>query len=328
MRRIIKKYLSQLLRYDKINEYWQWQIQQKTDEAYKKGTSEGYQNGVAEGYAKGMTEGLEKSLSEEAIKQRLKLIYELLKSDSLNLNKLDDNIASSNEKQVLHLYNIHKNSRCFIIGNGPSVRLEDLEALQNEITFCCNKFYLAYPTIKFRPTYTVAADDQVLQDFGKEIIERSESTVLISTHDGIKLGDGKYIKFNRIEKSDPEFSYNILSALPSMGSVVICALQCAYFMGFQEVYLYGIDHNFKVILNPDEANVWRQAVNEGNHFIPNYRQGSSWAPPWIELMEKGFHLCKDVFEKDGRRIVNSTRGGKLDIFDRMDFDLIQMNLKN
>ncbi len=43
------------------------------------------------------------------------------------------------------LYNIHSGKRCFIIGNGPSLKSEDLDKLRDEISFASNGIYLIFP---------------------------------------------------------------------------------------------------------------------------------------------------------------------------------------
>ncbi len=36
-------------------------------------------------------------------------------------------------------------------------------------------------------------------------------------------------------------------------------------------------------------------------------------------MEKAYGVARGVFEGDGRRIVNATVGGKLEVFERVDY---------
>ena len=48
-------------------------------------------------------------------------------------------------KRLTDLKDIHKGRRAFIIGNGPSLKQTDLSKLRDEITFCINRFYLAFP---------------------------------------------------------------------------------------------------------------------------------------------------------------------------------------
>src|ERR1700677_2831169 len=84
---------------------------------------------------------------------------------------------NANNRRLRRLANCHQGRVGFLIGNGPSVQTEDLERLRGQVTFCCNRFYLAYPKTSFRPTYTVSADPQMIDDFGAEIVSQSAGQV-------------------------------------------------------------------------------------------------------------------------------------------------------
>jgi len=81
-------------------------------------------------------------------------------------NNFDENVC-----QIKKLKNIHKNKRAFIIGNGPSLCISDLDRLKDEVTFACNKIYLAFDQTDWRPTYLFLADTMV----AKNNVERIES---------------------------------------------------------------------------------------------------------------------------------------------------------
>jgi len=82
-------------------------------------------------------------------------------------------------------------------------------------------------------------------------------------------------------------------------------------MGFNEVILIGVDHNFET---KGKANT--TIVSQGddpNHFHPGYfGKGFRWQLPDLEMSE--------VFEKDNRIVLDATIGGKLTVFDKVDFD--------
>ncbi len=40
----------------------------------------------------------------------------------------------------------------------------------------------------------------------------------------------------------------------------------------------------------------------------------------VESMNRSYELCKEFAEKNGVKIYNATRGGKLEVFERVDFD--------
>gem|GEM_PF-3940544 len=66
----------------------------------------------------------------------------------------------NNFNQLVSLKNSQIGKIGFLIGNGPSVRIEDLEHLSDAYTFGCNRLYLAYNQMKFRPTYLMSSDKQ------------------------------------------------------------------------------------------------------------------------------------------------------------------------
>jgi len=52
--------------------------------------------------------------------------------------------------------NKHKGQRCFIVGNGPSLKEMDLAPLRNEFTFGLNRIYLLFESLGFATTYFVS----------------------------------------------------------------------------------------------------------------------------------------------------------------------------
>jgi hypothetical protein len=247
----------------------------------------------------------------------LRKLYELLKGIQVDAKE-------KNLKRILALKDKHKGKIGFIIGNGPSVRIEDLEKLRKEITFCANRFYLAYGNMKFRPKYTLICDNQVITDYGQEIVSKSKGTKIVFYDvktPNLPRPKGKHISLVRKEPRPMPFSTDPADSVPSGGSVVIAAMQVAYYMGIRTIYLYGIDHSFK-FEKVETKDVWKSAKGDDNHFIKNYRDGKNWCPPDLKFIEDSFSECRKFAENNGLVIRNATRGGKLEIFERADFDEI------
>src|SRR5215211_3689996 len=72
-------------------------------------------------------------------------------------------------KRLGKLKDVHKGKRAFIIGNGPSLKQTDLSKLRDEITFCMNRFYLAFPELGFPATYLCITNDLVVEQFVDDI---------------------------------------------------------------------------------------------------------------------------------------------------------------
>ena len=67
-------------------------------------------------------------------------------------------------------HNIHQGKRCFILGNGPSLKQTDLSKLRNEYTFGMNRIYLAFEELGFQTSYYVSVNDLVIEQCAKEIL--------------------------------------------------------------------------------------------------------------------------------------------------------------
>ncbi|MBD3393537.1 MAG: hypothetical protein GF418_15495, partial [Chitinivibrionales bacterium] len=86
------------------------------------------------------------------------------------------------------LKNAHRGGRCFIIGNGPSLRTMDLTPLQSEFCFGCNRIYLLFDEKAFQTTYYVCVNPLVLEQFADDIRQIS-CTKFISTSGMNLVGD-------------------------------------------------------------------------------------------------------------------------------------------
>jgi hypothetical protein len=120
----------------------------------------------------------------------------------------------------------------------------------------------------------------------------------------------------------PRFSQDCADEVYCGQSVTILNLQLAYYLGFTTVYLIGMDFNYTI---PDSAlvdgNVIESTEGDVNHFHPDYfGKGKKWHDPKLHNVCKSYRLAKLMYELDGRSIFNATPGGKLEIFDRVDFD--------
>jgi hypothetical protein len=117
----------------------------------------------------------------------------------------------------------------------------------------------------------------------------------------------------------PGFSTDVHGRVWEGATVTNVALQLAFHMGFQQVILIGVDHNFA---SRGEAN--KTVVSQGddpNHFAPNYfGKGAKWQLPDLDTSEVGYSLAREAYRKAGREVVDATVGGKLHIFPKVDYN--------
>jgi hypothetical protein len=125
----------------------------------------------------------------------------------------------------------------------------------------------------------------------------------------------------------PRFSTDASKQLYCGQSVTYINLQLAYFLGFSEVYLIGMDFSYEI---PDShkrtGDVLLSDTDDTNHFHKDYfGKGKTWKDPKIDRVGLNYKMAKLAFEGTGRKIFNATVGGKLEIFDRVDYHNLLAN---
>jgi hypothetical protein len=222
-------------------------------------------------------------------------------------------------KRELHqLENIHKDKRCFIIGNGPSLRLTDVNKLRDEYTFGLNRIYLLFPQLGFSTTYLVSVNDLVLEQCAAEMKTLSLPKYLTWRsrhwfHDDSKV---TYLDtdFTGLENFCPKLTRRIFEGF----TVTYVALQLAFHMGFSEVILVGVDHNF-VTQGPANQAIVSQG-DDPNHFAPDYfGKGFKWQLPDLAGSERAYSLAREAYLNAGRHVLDATINGKLTIFPKVDY---------
>jgi hypothetical protein len=225
-----------------------------------------------------------------------------------------------NRIRIEAFLNRHEGDTCFLIANGPSLKLMDLKPLRGEVTIGLNRIYLFEEHLGFLPTYYVCINELVLEQFFNEISE---------------LQMPKFINWNRKYLFDPEtknlhylriklglndtFQNDIHKPMTSGGTVTYAALQIAYFMGFNRVVIIGLDHSYEEKGVPNKT-VVRHQKTDIDHFHPDYfPEGSKWQPPDLSRSEIAFSKAKEAYRRNGREILDATVGGKLDIFPKVNF---------
>ncbi len=217
-------------------------------------------------------------------------------------------------KRLEALKDSQRGERCFILGNGPSLRHTDLSRLRDETTFGLNRIYLLFPEMGFPTTYLVAINWLVMEQTADELLALPIPKFLPwrfrSRIDRDRLHDPIFIN---TDGRGGTFARDAHHPLWSGATVTYVAMQLAYHMGFQKVILIGVDHSFTTQGKPHTAVV--SQGDDPNHFAPNYfGKGFRWQLPDLETSEIAYRLAKQIFEADGREIVDATVGGKLTVF--------------
>jgi hypothetical protein len=212
----------------------------------------------------------------------------------------------------------HRGERCFIIGNGPSLKNTDLSHLRHEITLGMNRIYLAFPEMGFTTSYYLSINDLVIEQCAADI-QAMSMPKFVTWRARRWLHPSENLFFMHTTYSGVKFAKDITSRVWEGATVTYLALQVAFYLGFQKVILIGVDHNYVTQGKPNMTVV--SQGDDPNHFHPGYfGKGFRWQLPDLETNEKSYRLARQVYEQAGREVVDATVGGKLRIFPRVGYE--------
>jgi hypothetical protein len=227
----------------------------------------------------------------------------------------------------------HPGERCFIVCTGPSLTVEDLDKLKNETCIGINSVINIFGSTSWRPKYIAMARHGDLNDRLAEIYQNEGLSYIIysNTNKFIKIEDPNvlyqypilnYVRRKNESKLPKEGKY-IFSDDPYVGvtggaTTANAMLQIAVYMGFTEIYLIGADCDYG-----SDQKYFQSGGSDGNYNVKFDKEK-------IIVSEEhpifGYEKAKEYADSHGISIFNATRGGKLEVFLRVDLDEV-LNLK-
>lgn len=227
-------------------------------------------------------------------------------------------------KSLKTLQGKYSGKRCFIIGNGPSLMAKDLDKLKNEYTFAFNRIYYIFDQTAWRPTFYCTQDAKIAQASAKEIKEKIDTPYLFAPinlkwYEDVDINTDYFFSPKLAGENVPEFSENIPSHIGVGNTVAYTAMQLAVYMGFSEIYLLGVDHSFRTYQDKD-GNVIVDP-NAKDYFCDQYNQDKDKLfVPKLDVSTLSYMAAQKYTKDHPVTIYNATRGGKLEVFPRVDFD--------
>lgn len=222
-------------------------------------------------------------------------------------------------KNLKRYKDIHFGERCFIIATGPSLRVEDIKKIQNEYLFGVNALCKIFKENDFTTDYYIVTDHRVygkvFQDIDKNVNKRlKKENIFISDWIGSRHKvnvevPSEYVKLpinpiNRFIKNWKKRRYpnDLCKNCYDGHTVVFIAIQVAVHMGFKEIYLIGTDSNYET-----------EKKYSVNHGI------KTKAMAGIEMIND-YKVAQKFLERKNIKIFNATRGGMLEVFERVNID--------
>lgn len=202
-------------------------------------------------------------------------------------------LCKKNYYKIIHsnsrFKNLHEGERCFILGNGPSIKKEDLTCLKNEYVFVVNQctrlpfiqeinpnYYICIDNTFFNIDENKPEDRELLDTFIKlkDLSPELECFFPIEekAHFVEKFGLDKLLNINYFQRGlsfhgKYKRDINYAGPVAGFGTVVHNAITLAIYMGFKEIYLLGCDNTgivvtIKTALNTVSDSEYAYSVSE------------------------------------------------------------------
>ena len=243
---------------------------------------------------------------------------------------------TQNDEKLLSFKDKYKGKRCFLVGNGPSLRREDLEAIRDEISFCCNGIYRIFNLTYWRPTFYFISDN-VFSGKLPQIRKYFKGTFFSNNHfKPARTAAAKYniVYANTLTLEDYYVHGNMLDYyVSSRATVMSFMIEMAMYMGFREIYLLGVDcsngftgQNDHFINNYESKEMVRIEVSRTKNLARDGKQLSmlELGQYRVDRSMAAYYKLREYADKHGIKVYNATRGGMLEAFERVDFDELHL----
>jgi len=237
------------------------------------------------------------------------------------------NRRMSDVKELKRLKGKYNGKRCFIIGSGPSLTISDLDKLKGEYCFASNKIYSVFSNTEWRPTFYVVSDNDITQSMYNVSSKFDSQTQAkffpANFREGCKVPNNNAFFFNykgcdTTGQIPAQFSNDISKLVYEGFSVAYVAMQIAAYMGFSEIYLLGLDFSWP-IYKDCAGNIYENGEVK-HRFYQDNDEKNEISIPNVEIMEKAYQQALKYCNENDIKIFNATRGGKLEVFQRINAD--------
>lgn len=250
------------------------------------------------------------------------------------LSRINQFIIQKKCAKDMKIFENTQSGRCFIIGNGPSLRIEDLDALKDEVTFASNRIYGIFPKTQWRPTYYVSQDYNVLGEIKDELYGVSfecQHMILCGNiirslpHKLKRRSNVSYVYIRNTEEGKEKFDLEVIDGIHNGINVTYTMIELALYMGFSEIYLLGVDHSYAIKKNEHGETVI------DNNSANSYFEGIAplMYETKVKVKENGvfnddttraYLNIREYLYNKKQSVFNATRGGKLEVFERVNLD--------
>lgn len=252
------------------------------------------------------------------------------------------------------LKNVHKGKRCFILGNGPSLKHYDLNKLSNEYVFTVNNMMTTDYFKIVKPNFHLFFDPEFFNFFFHLTPKNDEEEIKMkSISNSLELDpnmicfssyrlkstftklftslNSHYLVNNKIYTPLLKKSSTLHCNTPAFQNVITYAINIALYMGFDEIYLLGVDmtgflehyeHNTNNAHLGHFYNKSEEDQNKQNKFRKEKKIDNEF---YLKNFGKTFEHLKimqtNALAKNAK-LFNASEHGALDVIPRVDYESI------
>lgn len=235
--------------------------------------------------------------------------------------------------------NLHKGKRAFLVAGGPSLKDTDVTLLDDELVYSVS---LTYKKKDLKTNYHFIGDYNIAKQFPEEIgrIECDGLFISNSIYSSMLFNHPNSYSF--LGHTKKEFCKNPYNGVHGGGTSTFVAMQFAYFMGIQELYVIGLDHYLtldkqlsqvkKTGIVKNKHDLVETIGEDVNHFTKDYYpKGVKWFVPQVDRMAESYLMARKAFEEDSRKIYNASliTGLSEEVLPRIDYEkLLYTGIRN
>lgn len=231
------------------------------------------------------------------------------------------------DKKIKQLQDSHSGDSCIIVGNGPSLTVEDLTKIHEKgvASFAANSIYKLYKETDWRPTYHCFQDLQIIEGLVNKFPSLiNETRGFFIRRDAYRRVPIEIIKHPKtympkvvmhIRKDSMfDFSEDASRFLSDGTTVTYFMMQLAYYLGFRTIYLIGIDHKFPVLFDKNDQIIKQEDIKL--HAFEDDKTVNLFPSRALEATN-AYISAKIFYDSHGAKCFNATRGGNLEVFERI-----------
>ncbi len=234
------------------------------------------------------------------------------------------------DRRVLHDFrqfkDIYGGKRAFIIGSGPSVKNQDIAKLKDEMTFVMNTFCLHEQYDLIHPKFYVIfhseylSGNEVSVQFLKELDRKVhpdtvmilplKSKRILERHNILPHNKKLYVYVKGFLTKERHTPVDMTKKVPTPMSTSVMCLMAAIYMGFDPIYLMGLEHNW--LATPPKAEFEHFSDGQSAQFLNRSVSETYEQNCWTSyLLFRNYRLLKN---STSAKIYNLTPFSYLDTF--------------